>query len=417
MKRYYFIFFCFFYTGAGAQIVIDTIPAIQADSVLRITNFNTYFAQNIDSLNVYQFKINRDVTHYYWYFKNAPIGLDINKDNGVVTFRAAKNYFLSGKLKYDYPYRVGIGVQSLINPEEKEDTSFSILFYNTQIIPSKLKPTVTGTLYIDEGETVSFRVQCETGSFPIEMILFSSTEPIMNYSLVKLCNDEFTWSPGFDFVKENEQSKDKTVVLTFIGATRFQAKDTAAVKVVVKNALNYPQAKEEFDLVNKNIRSYILQLKFAFLQLDKRLKKVKSFRTGFDLTSASTALMGTVLNTSSSASAQKTGKILPSIGVAIVPIKEATVPNKTVEQNQASQIRSAIKRLDYLLTDNTLVGEKDNDIVRKTSKLKDELKQAQVQLIDIPVDIPGDMSEQELNNYFNSPKVNKKYRLKKKRNG
>ena len=150
-----------------------------------------------------------------------------------------------------------------------------------------------------------------------------------------------------------------------------------------------------------------------FLQIDKKLKRTKSFRTGCDLTSAATALTGTILNTSSSENAQKTGKILPSVGVALVPIKEASSPTKSVEQNQASQIRSTIKRLEYLLTDNVLVGEKDPDIVTKTNKLKEELKQAQVQLIDVPVDIPADMTEAELNKYFNSPKVNKKYRLKR----
>jgi hypothetical protein len=174
-------------------------------------------------------------------------------------------------------------------------------------------------------------------------------------------------------------------------------------------------AKEEYELVNKNARSYILQLKYVFLQLDKKLKKVKSFRTGFDLSSAGSATAGTILNTSSSQSAKNAGKVLPSIGVALVPIKEATVPNKTVEQNQASQIRTAIKRLEYMVNDNTLIGEKDDDIVKKTAKLKDELKQVQVQLIDIPVELTGNMTEEELNNYFNSPKVNKKYRLKRKR--
>jgi len=67
-----------------------------------------------------------------------------------------------------------------------------------------------------------------------------------------------------------------------------------------------------------------------------------------------------------------------------------------------------------MLTDNTLIGERNPEIVQKTTKLKDELKQAQIQLIDVPVDITNDMTEQELNNYFNSPKVNKKYRLKTK---
>jgi hypothetical protein len=65
-----------------------------------------------------------------------------------------------------------------------------------------------------------------------------------------------------------------------------------------------------------------------------------------------------------------------------------------------------------LFTNNSLVGEKDPGIIQKTTKLKDELKQVQVQLIDVPVDIPNDMTVEQLNNYFNSPKVNKKYRLK-----
>jgi hypothetical protein len=61
--------------------------------------------------------------------------------------------------------------------------------------------------------------------------------------------------------------------------------------------------------------------------------------------------------------------------------------------------------------DYSLVGEKDFSIHTKTIKLKEELKQSQMQLIDVPVDISHNMTEEELNNYFNSPKVNKKYRL------
>jgi len=83
------------------------------------------------------------------------VGLKINKDDGLLTFKAEKSYFLSGKLKYDVPYKVAIGVQNLLDPSDRADTSFTLLFYNTDIIPSKLKPTVTGSLYIDEGETVS----------------------------------------------------------------------------------------------------------------------------------------------------------------------------------------------------------------------------------------------------------------------
>ena len=391
--------------------VTDTIAPFSADSTLRIINLNPYFTQHVDSNLSYQFEINRDPSKYYWYLKNSPVGLKINKDNGLLIFKAEKSYFLSGKLKYDYPYRVLIGVQSLTNPNEKIDTSFTLLFYNTDIIPSKIKPTVTGSLYVDEGETVSFKVQCETGSFPIEDILFSSSIPVKNFSLVTKCNDEFNWTPDYDFVKGKDSS---VVILSFIGSTKFKNHDTANVRIVVKDALNYPFAIAEYNQVVKNMNIYILQLKYTFLQLDKRLKKNKTTRTTFDLTGATTALTGTILNTSNSKGAQNTGKVLPSVGVALVPIKEATAPNKIIDQNQASLIRTSIKRLDYMLNDNMLVGEKDPDIGKKITKLREELKQVQIQLIDIPVELTTNMTEEQLNNYFNSPKVNKKYRLKNK---
>ena len=61
-----------------------------------------------------------------------------------------------------------------------------------------------------------------------------------------------------------------------------------------------------------------------------------------------------------------------------------------------------------MVQENQLIGDKDPDIMKKTSKLRDELKQVQVQLIEVPIDITNNMSEEELNRYFNSPKVNKK---------
>ena len=103
---------------------------------------------------------------------------------------------------------------------------------------------------------------------------------------------------------------------------------------------------------------------------------------------------------------------MPSVGVALVPVKEAVAPSKTTEQNSASLVRSDIKRLQYLLTDNMLIGEKDPDIVKKTTKLRDELTQVQLQLIDVPI-VEDNTNSEELDRYFNSPKVNKKYRLKK----
>lgn len=389
----------------------DSAVPVKLDTALRIIDLNPYFTLHVDSSLYYQLQINKNPVNYFWYLKNAPLGLRINKDNGMITFKADKSLFLSGKLKYDVNYKVIVGVQNLSVPSDKVDTSFSIVFYNTDIIPSKVKPTVSGTVTVEEGETVNFRVLCETGSFPIENIITLSSVPITNYRLVQQCGDEFTWTPPFDFVKDSDSGKIKSLNLYFIGSTKFGVKDTSVVRIIVKDALNYPLSKEEYNQVAKNVNKYVLQLKYTFLQLDKKMKKTKGARTGFDLTSTSTSLTGTILSTSVDQSTKRYGQILPSIGLALVPIKEAAVPNKVVDQNQASQIRSTIKRLDYMLQDNMLIGERDPAITQKTNKLKDELKQAQVQLIDIPIEITNDMSEEELNKYFNSPRVNKKYRM------
>ena len=396
---------------ASSQVVSDTAVAPVPDSSLRIINLNPYFTLHVDSLLSYQFAINRDESRYYWYLKNSPVGLRINKDNGLLTFKPEKSFFLSGKLKYDVEYPVKIGVQSLSDPKDKVDTSFTLVFYNTDIIQPRIKPTVSNVLIIEEGEPVSFKVQCEAGNFPVEEILFNSNVPIHDYKLVKQCDDDFAWTPPYDFVKETDSARVKILYLNFIGATRFRVKDTAVVRIIVKDALNYPVARQEYDMLIGNIKTYLLKLKYTFLQLDKKLKKTKTARTSFDLASASTALSGTILSTTGGESSQTAGKILPSVGVALVPVKEATSPNKIVEQNQASLVRSSIKRLEYMLYDYTLVGDKDPAIQSKITKLKEELKQSQMQLIDVPVDFTNELSEEELNNYFNSPKVNKKYRL------
>src|SRR6188768_1782349 len=85
-----------FYFPTQAQILPDSThkPVNYADSALRI---------------------NKNQADYYWYLKNSPVGLKIDKDNGVLTFKAEKSYFLSGRLKYDYEYKVNIGIQNLNN--------------------------------------------------------------------------------------------------------------------------------------------------------------------------------------------------------------------------------------------------------------------------------------------------------------
>ena len=185
------------------------------------------------------------------------------------------------------------------------------------------------------------------------------------------------------------------------------------MKVIVNQTINYPQRLLEYQKMNTYIEKYITQLKVLSASLDKKIKRTKNSRTTFDLTSASTALGGTIFSSLPNQTQQTTGKILPSVGVALVPVKEAVAPNKSYEQNSASLVRSDIKRLQYLLTDNMLIGDKDPDIVKKTTRLKEELKQVQLQLIDVPIE--EDVSDtKELDEYFNNPKVNRKYRLKQK---
>lgn len=391
----------------------DTIFLKPVDTVLRIKNFSPYFTLHVDSTLDYQFEINKIPSNYYWYLKNSPVGLRINKDNGLLHFKAEKSYFLSGKLKYDNRYKVNIGVQNLNDPADKMDTTFSILFYNTDIIPSKIKPTVGDNLIIEEGDTLSFNLQCEEGSFPLESITYYCNYPIRSSTPITKCGDVFTWIAPYDFIKDNEDSKQKLLEIKFIGVDKFFNRDTATVNVKVNESINFPLRLIEYNKIYSSIESYIVQLKNTFRILDQKIKKTKDTRTKFDLTSATTALGGTVFSSLPDQNEQTVGKILPSVGVALVPVKEAVAPNKNDELNSASLVRNDIKRLQYLLTDNTLVGNKDPDIAKKTGKLKDELQQVQLQLIDVPI-VDDRTDTKAVDEYFNNPKVVKKYRLKSK---
>jgi len=404
---------------AFCQVVTDSLIVKtdsgfikREDTVLRIKNFSPYFTLHVDSTLDYHFEINKDSVQYYWYLRNSPVGLKINKDNGVLHFKADKSYFLSGKLKYDNEYKVRMGIQNLNNPADKVDTFFTLLFYNTEIIPSRIKPTVGSDLVIEEGDTLNFKLQCEEGSFPIESITYFSNFPIRSFTAVAHCGDDFTWVAPYDFIKDDEQDKQKLLTIKFVGVDKFFNRDTATIKILVKQTINYPFRLMQFNKITKDVETYIVQLKSTFRMLDKKVKGTKNTRTTFDLTSASTALGGTIFSSLPGQGEQTTGKILPSVGVALVPVKEAVAPTKSYEQNSASLVRSDIKRLQYLLTDNMLVGEKDPDIIKKTQRLRDELTQVQLQLIDVPI-VEDNTSSKELDEYFDNPKVNKKYRLKK----
>jgi hypothetical protein len=388
-------------------------PKQDADSVLRIMNLSPFFSLQADSTLTYDFKINRPMDQYFWYLKSAPVGLRIDKNTGIMFFKADKNLFKSGRLKFDIPYKVEFGVQNLRNASERIDTSFNLLFFSTEINITRLKPTVGNFVQLEEGDTIRFRVQCEEGTFPMDQITINANQPITNFKPVKKCNDEFEWAVPYDFIREGDTTKQKVLLLQFIGTDTFRNTDTATVRLYIKPGVNYPQKLMEYKLIADEIKKYIKDLKLTFFVLSNEIEQTKKNRTYFDIGSSSTAMFGTILSTSAQSNGAKNfGKVLPSLGLTLVPIKETVSPNKVQEQNMASQVRGTIKRLEFMLSEYSLVGEKDIDILNKTRKLKDELKQSQLQLIDLPlVEFDPKYTQEDAEKYFNNPKVNKKYKM------
>jgi hypothetical protein len=262
---------------------------------------------------------------------------------------------------------------------------------------------------------LSFSIHCIAGSFPFESVKPESNYLIKNHSVIQKCEDVFSWRIPYDFIRENDSSKVRTLVLRFTGTDKFGNQDTATVQVIIRNAINFKEKKVEYDQMTDEIRQYNLKLKMTFRTLDRKIRKNKNTRLSFDMTSASTALGGTIFSSLSTSDQKTAGRILPSIGVALVPVKEAVSPNRVYEQNSAALLRASIKRLDYLLSEYALIGAEDPDINYKTNKLRSELKQIQLQLIEIPLEETIGEDAEILDQYFNNPKVNKKYRLRKKR--
>lgn len=395
-------------SAATVQAVINP-----ADTVLRIINLNPFFTIHVDSVLEYDLQLNKPEDRYYFFMRNSPVGVKLDRQSGRLNFKADKSFFKSGRLRYDLPYRVDIGVQNLYHVAERFDTSFTIVFYSTEIIPSRLKPTVSSTQQYEEGDSVRFRVQCETGTFPIEQIVMNTNAPINNYRSVNKCNDEFLWMIPYDFIRDADTSKPRMLYLQFIGNDKFLNKDTALVSLLIRPGVNYPQKSQEHAIVNKELTKYIQDLKLTFYVVSRNVKSNKKTRTGFDVTGSTMALAGTVINTTVSAQGGKDlGKILPSVGLTLVPVKEAVAPNKIQEQNTATQVRAAIKRLEYMQSENLLVGERDPEILTKIKKIRDEMKQTRLQLVDLPMVEFENVSQRDVDEYFNSPKVNKRYKLK-----
>src|SRR5690606_11876953 len=110
----------------------------------------------------------------------------------------------SNRLQYDKEYMINIGVQSLKDPTERVDTTINILFYNTEILPSKLKLSTTSVVTINEGEPLNIGVQCENGTFPIENVTFYSSIALVDVQGINECGQSLIWTPNYEFVKETD---------------------------------------------------------------------------------------------------------------------------------------------------------------------------------------------------------------------
>ena len=75
------------------QSLSDTLVISSPDTVLRISNLPPYITLAADSVLQFQPAINKQ-GKYFWYLRNAPIGLQINNEDGRITFKAAKLFFI-----------------------------------------------------------------------------------------------------------------------------------------------------------------------------------------------------------------------------------------------------------------------------------------------------------------------------------
>lgn len=390
------------------------IRPVYLDTALRIMNVNPYFTLHVDSVLNYDFIINRESKNYFWFLVNSPLGARIDRNTGNLYIKADKGLFRSGRLKYDVPYKVQLGVQNLYNPMDRVDTSFTVVYYSTEVVLSKLKPTSSSVINVEEGDSVQFKIQCDEGTFPIEQISINTSMPISGFTPVRRCNEEFKWVIPFGIFRDNDTARQRTVVVDFIGSDKFFNKDTVSIRINIRPGINYAVRNEQHKVTETEFYRYIQNLKLSFYVVSKSVKKNRSARTSFDIGGSTTALAGTVMNATAErgSTAEAIGKVMPSVGLTLVPVKEAAAPNKVQEQNTATQLRAEVKRLEYVLSENKLNGSRDIDVLAKTRRLQEELKKSRMQFLDIPFDFDDKVSDADADKFFKDPKVNKNYRLK-----
>ncbi len=138
---------------------------VKPDDTLRIRNLNPYFSLHVDSTPFLSAGDQPGPEQVLLFYERCSRR---HEDQGERPADFPGGQILisfPARLKYDYEYKVKIGVQNLNNPRDRLDTSFTIVFYHRDH-PFPCKTHRQQRPVLDEGDTISFRVQCETGTYP-----------------------------------------------------------------------------------------------------------------------------------------------------------------------------------------------------------------------------------------------------------
>ena len=158
---------------------------------------------------------------------------------------------------------------------------------------------------------------------------------------------------SYDFIKEGDTAKTRSLYVNFIGANKFNNRDTALVRIIVRDNINYPQRVLEYVTLRKEVENYAVQLKGNFMMLDKNVKSTKNTRTTFDMTSAATALEAPYFLPWKARPPRMRARSFRVLAWLCSREQKPLHPARfTSKLSRADQ--NSIKRLDFTLSDNSL---------------------------------------------------------------
>jgi len=395
----------------------ESLPVAIADTTLCIINVSPCFYLYPDSAIAYQLRLNRNPSGYTWYLKNNPPAVQLDSKTGMLYIKASATLFRQQKMFFGHRYVVSLGVQNNRDPTEWTDTSFAVIFQDPAIARGQIIPSVAGDIFAEEGDTIRFTLGCDNGNALVQSIKLSTSVAIGNYTSIQRCDDVFMWAIPFDFIRDRDSLDLRELRLTFVSIDDLQKKDTAEINIVIRQGINYVEKNQEYRKTAEEVKKYVQSLKLTFYVLNKSLRFNKFSRALFDVSAALTALAPAVIpeqqDEAKTGSGWNVSKLLPGIGLTLIPIKESLVPVKVQERANANQVRAVAKKLEFALLQNNLIGHRDPAVLNMICNLHEELRQARMQLIEVPLmEFDEDLSIEDAESYFKNYRTHKRHRLK-----